>query len=233
MTGHIQNQTAFASRIARNMGTKLLTFVALSIYNAHGYVASVPMSMPSPQAVHLPDIGLTTLLPVDASFAVSLLPAQRKPRGMPFDMSADTSRPQKRSYDLGLGKNSPVTKASSTNDATGVSEDDIFKATQYWSEYESVRDFPSPRSQMIVDFEKHSSQTKKSRKQVPLHLKRAVQDSLTFLPSVGLDSGRTLSSLPKLPVMVQSGSSQLDVNSVWVEMLIHSEQLRQNELVVN
>jgi hypothetical protein len=234
MTEHIHNRTTFASSISTSkMRTKMFTFAALSIYNVHGYVASVPISRPSPQVFHLPDIELTILPPVDASIEVSQLPAEMKPTSMPFDASATISRPQKRSYDLGLGKNSPVTRASSTKDDMGVTGDKVFQATQYWSEYESVRDFPSPQSQMTVEFEKRSPNTKKTRKQVPLHLKRAVQDSLTFLPSTGLDAGRIPSMLPKLPVMVHSDSSQLDVNSVWVEMLIHSEQLRQNGFVVS
>ena len=167
--------------IQRTMRTTLLPIATLSIYTVHGYVTSAPISRPLPQAFHLPDIQLTVLPTADTPNVVT---AQRKPRSVSFDVSETSSGPQKQSYDLGLGRNGPVVKQLSSKETFGIAENNVVPTTptQYWSEYEAVRNFPSPQSQRTDEFEKPLAPAKKSRKEVPLQLKRAVQDSLTFLP---------------------------------------------------
>jgi hypothetical protein len=57
--------------------------------------------------------------------------------------------------------------------------------------------------------------------------KRHLEDVLVILTSEVWENANpqeTLKHRKQLPVMIQPGNSQLDLNSIWVEMLLHDQQ---------
>ena len=118
-------------------------------------------------------------------------------------------RRSKPTYDLGIGKNKPLYNI----EASCIEE--IEGATKFLVEHESVRAYPSP---LMVDASHKASSnptTTKPKKVLPkVQLKRKATDSL----SIGNDD------ISNIPQIRQTSSVQLDLNTVWVEMMIHSEQ---------
>jgi hypothetical protein len=108
-------------------------------------------------------------------------------------------------YDLGLGKNAPLI----TNEQTRVDETrNVQKASQFWMVNEPVVIYPSP-AQSSSQEEHH--QVSRKRKSMPLIPKRQSEDVLQ------ISSDR---------VMSKTQSHQLDLNTPWVEMLIHCQQMK-------
>lgn len=131
--------------------------------------------------------------------------------------SAPSSPPPQR-YDLGLGKNAPLNTSQ-----TQLPVQDVQTASQFWSSNEPAVTFPSPLSrgdepsESIVQPQPKLSK-KPKRKSVPLNHKRQSQDLLEI-------SGDCIT---RRSAMVSSAKQQqLDVNTVWVEMLIHNQQQMQ------
>ncbi|CAB9500671.1 expressed unknown protein [Seminavis robusta] len=217
----------------------LVVAVAVSLATVEGYTIAVPLSKPLStgfSVLSVSDTGVKISPPKDDV----LDPFDELPSNMSLIKPSrpcgvtSTQQPCRATYDLGLGKNAPVTHSSGSNLYTAESDSRVLEATKYWSEYESVREFPSPQSQQVVAYRSAVPETnKKMRKTVLLHPKRTMQDSLTIVPNAARQKLRTSTGQP-VPMMVQSDASQLDVNSVWVEMLIHSEQQKQeNELYMH
>jgi len=103
-----------------------------------------------------------------------------------------------RSYDLGIGKNPAVNGVTSF-----VNEADPAK---YWAGHEATNAFPSPIR----------------KKPLPkVHLKRMAQDVLEI-------KERGERGDPHSPYVVKAfHREQLDLNTLWVETLIHAERQRQ------
>ena len=121
-------------------------------------------------------------------------------RQAPSDCS---SRVQK--YHLGLGKNAPLT----TNEQTRIYETlNVQKASQFWMVNEPAVTFPSPQSPKD---EEHEQVPRKRKQAIPLIPKRQSEDVLQ------ISSDR---------VMSRTRSDRLDLNTPWVEMLIHSQQMQ-------
>lgn len=149
---------------------------------------------------------------------------QTKPLDIP---AAPAFIPKVSSYDLGLGKNLPVTNAEDEKAQTKQSEDisNVYQAVRYLTEHESgTHHFPSP---LDDDATTAQSPQKRQRKVAP---KRYLEDVLvikypqkTATSAENESSSSSNAATKQLPVMVQPGDHQLDVNSVWVEMLIHHQ----------
>ncbi|CAB9500732.1 expressed unknown protein [Seminavis robusta] len=206
--------------------------VASSLASVHGYSVGAPVSMPRSTVFPLGGIELSILAPEDSllfDLSTGLVTPSNQQQRKPL-FGATFTKPAKTTYDLGLGKNAPVSQSSGSDRKPFRAQRDhidVFQATKYWTEYESAREFPSPQSQMTVVYEKTSlplATTKKTRKTVALHPKRSMQDSLTIVEATRNDQAVMVPSDP---------SSQRDVNSVWVEMLIHYEQQKQNAVHMN
>eukprot|EP00980_Cylindrotheca_fusiformis_P026624 scaffold16662_cov112-Cylindrotheca_fusiformis.AAC.2 len=175
--------------------------------------------------------------------------------------SALNDKPKKSySYDLGLGRNSPLSEDPANDVPTTTN---VYQAAQYLMEYESDHDFPSPYetssyAETIIQVPPPlpqeestlaASKTKKTRtkstqskrkKPAPpkVQPKRHLEDVLFILThdnqnnanSNGDQASQQQSQQQpqqneqRLPVMVQPGNSQLDLNSIWVEMLLHDQQ---------
>jgi hypothetical protein len=131
--------------------------------------------------------------------------------------SVPSSRPPQ-NYDLGLGKNAPLNTSQ-----TQVPVQDVQMASKFWSSNEPAVSFPSPlsrgeeESESIVQPQQKLSK-KPKRKSVPLYHKRQSQDVLEI-------SGDCMT--PRSAMVSSAKKQQLDVNTVWVEMLIHNQQQMQ------
>jgi hypothetical protein len=136
------------------------------------------------------------------------------------------SRPRV-TYGLGLGKNQPVTGASTTAN-TKTSEDtpeDVYHAVQFWTGHKTVHNIPSPyenlkrAEKLMADAQSQSQPTKPKssfRHIVPTRLAEDVV-SISNHHHVGEES--------RGPTMIGNVQA-MDLNTPWVEMLIHEQQLK-------
>lgn len=216
-----------------------------------------------------------------------------KGQGQDTDISKtpkSTNTPGKKwkSYDLGIGKNAPImrmNKEHQSNEPEHNNPDVRTKndVAEFWTPYESVRDYPSPQF-LKIEMEESSllrpSSTSNKKRNLPrMKFKRRSIDALTIetTPSTTISSPSIASSSLSAPMssppsllsqdpeqeketigklkdasisrlqkkMTTTNSShqnaspsfmarrtvfpsgrkeQLDVNTVWVEMLIHNYQ---------
>jgi hypothetical protein len=140
----------------------------------------------------------------------------------------------KYSYDLGLGNNSPFFQDTTVQaQSFDHSNDDVYQASRFLSEYHSEQPFPSPLQ--VPNDSKTSSENdileklkKPKRESYPkVQPKRHLEDVLVILTNEVWENANpqeTLKDRKQLPVMIQPGNSQLDLNSIWVEMLLHDQQ---------
>ena len=129
-------------------------------------------------------------------------------------------------YDLGLGKNKPVYNRNLADggEETSLKEGgDVWQATQYLVEHETIVDYPRPlqSDQRAIQNNKKSSH--------PIIPSRFSDDILKI---VNLDDSQTQKSSRNdqqaYPVAWVSGQSRpaWDLNTPWVEMLIHEQQIK-------
>jgi hypothetical protein len=141
---------------------------------------------------------LIILMAVPSALAYATSSPVTKPAfGLPKLEHASATPSQK--YDLGLGKNAPL------NPSTFQSLD-VQTASQLWIAPEPARTYPSPASNLHIQTEALPNK----RKAMPILPRRQSEDVLHIMDD------RTI-----LP----SSSAQLDLNTVWVEMLIHDQTL--------
>ena len=141
-----------------------------------------------------------------------------KPTVMPTTRLTSTpdASHQPQRYDLGLGKNKPL-----TNDKPATSQSqDVMAASQFWIAPVPAVTFPSPRAldeEMVerafaVSTRPRKELSKESRRSsISLHPKRQSEDDLR-ISNEGIIS--------------RSRATKLDLNTVWVEMLIHNQQMQ-------
>lgn len=125
--------------------------------------------------------------------------------------SGETS-PRLQKYDLGLGKNAPLTSEFQAE----VQTHDVRIASKYWMANEPAVTFPSPQSQHqfptpSTEQQREPRELKRKRNAIPLIPKRQSQDVLQ------ISNDR---------VMSRSQAAKLDVNTIWVEMLIHNQRMQ-------
>lgn len=160
----------------------------------------------------------------------------------------------RRRYDLGIGKNPPLTnnkhlrnddplahtaslRQSSFEDDHMISSE---STTRYLVEHHATREYPSPLQRVMVVVPKPPSQPRVLPK---VQHERRVQDALqidhppnhsadNLLDDVSASETRPPSGTPMkpmssvLPLIRTSSKVQLDVNTVWVEMMLHSEHMK-------
>lgn len=116
----------------------------------------------------------------------------------------------RKTYDLGIGKNQPVYGRKGHGGATMPlrSRGDI---TQYLNEHLSMREYPSPSQ---------TAASTKRRKTLP-----KVQPERRTTEFLDIISDRS-TSCTVMPIIQPSSDVKLDVNTVWVEMMLHSEQTK-------
>ena len=152
-------------------------------------------------------------------------------------------------YDLGLGKNSPIIPKMLPFNHTVPFDDDIhstttwqnvYQACRFLPEYESERAFPSPYERRTSPTNYESplksirSISNKGNKNAVIQPKRYLEDVLVVLKDNDQQRHDLVANANnRLPVMLLPNKSnqKLDLNSVWVEMLIHNQQ--QNTQMIN
>merc|ERR1712063_95676 len=135
------------------------------------------------------------------------------------------AKPKKVTYDLGLGKNKPVTnkRAEKTN-PTDISQ----HPAQFMIQHDAVSDYPSP-----LDMASESNvPSKPTRKNLPkVNHRRHPEDVLQihdFPSSRNEQDNEDENSFHPIiaPISTSTGATatKFDVNTVWVEMMLHSER---------
>ena len=149
-----------------------------------------------------------------------------------------------RSYDIGIGKNLPFSSNDFDSDHTD-NDVDIYEAAQFMVEHESIQRFPSPldnnRQQHLPETgrqDKEQPEVIQAKTDTPKSLpkvapKRQLEDVLFIATRDNLHHEKKSNNHEKLAstqsnahaVMIQHRHSRkLDVNSIWVEMLIYDQQ---------
>ena len=118
----------------------------------------------------------------------------------PTFLSTKTTSPK---YDLGLGKNPPLVKQEQDQMPTNV-----YQAAAYWMVSDSVREFPAPNEPSLP-----------KKKAQPIVPHRKVPDDVVGISGSGHDTR----------AVVVGRRTSLDINTLWVEMLIHDQQQQQQQ----
>jgi hypothetical protein len=119
-------------------------------------------------------------------------------------------RETKAKYDLGLGKNLPVT---SRPQQAFKPHQDVQQVVEYWMVSDSTRSFPQPNLQAERDTLGSSKSTSTIKKLHPIIPSRFSMDAIHISHSEH-ESQAVLTVHP----------NNVDLNTMWVEMLIHHEQ---------
>jgi hypothetical protein len=192
--------------------TRLLSsykmIVLMGLSSALGYSTTAPIWQP------VPFVDVSSRPTTDEAFRpswfvpnVSVVEEQAKPA-------------EKVSYDFGLGKNQPVYGGKRSSHQAKTFD----QVTRHMVQYESARTFPSPlvekkgESQTAAPPPPVSSLPPKKKQQLPkVQLERKAQDVL----KIYMQNHNNMES--SLPTMFGKHQS-VDLNTVWVEMLIHNQQ---------
>jgi hypothetical protein len=137
-----------------------------------------------------------------------------------------TEAPTRATYDFGIGKNKPVYgKASHSSSLT---TNTIEEAAKYWVEHEAIQEFPSPISAAPQEesFTKPTTASKQRPAVPKVQPKRRTKDALHIEHPPLNDETRSQAAPAAVPSMRRTSSVQLDVNTAWVEMMLHSEQMK-------
>jgi hypothetical protein len=172
-----------------------------------------------------------TLLSTSSAYSSSAQPLFGRPQKAyrQEDLNPDLeSRHPRMSYDLGLGKNPPVNKKKRCTHVP--TEGNVYKACRFLVEHQATRCIPSPQDseespsrcdhlkQEFKSSRNNSSTTRKQiRKGKAVKPKRVLEDVLIILQ----DKQHFLKE--RKPTMIKPDAHELDVNSVWVEMLLHHQ----------
>lgn len=154
-------------------------------------------------------------------------------------------------YDLGLGRNPPVRGAQATSKQPTIPQH-VYEAVQFCNEHQAVIEYPSPHRNQELRSEQDqrsgmsanaktaspSDRTAKTKKLPFVQPKRLAPDLINIHASkaacgqVSEVDGRGSGRHPIATVAPHGRkSSELELNTAWVEMLIH-EQLQAMEAAV-
>ena len=134
------------------------------------------------------------------------------PTFLPSPVTNKNDASQKRSkYDLGLGKNLPVT---SRPQQSFQPHHDIHQAVKYWMVSDSTRSFPQPNSQLDRDTSGTPISMPTAKKLRPIIPSRFSHDAIHISQSEH-----------EAQAVWTLHPNDVDVNTMWVEMLIHHEQM--------
>jgi hypothetical protein len=150
---------------------------------------------------------LVALLSVPGSFAYVASTSStgtttvRTPTFLPKTVEQTTSTSQPPKYDLGLGKNPPVIGKRTAN----IEEMSTYDAARFWMIPEAVSNYPSPL--------KRKQEQPKKRKPQQVIPSRMAPDAVDIS---GTNS--------EAKAVFQVKPVDLEMNTLWVEMLIHHQQ---------
>ena len=113
-------------------------------------------------------------------------------------------------YDLGLGKNLPVTGSQKSFHP----HRNVHQAVEYWMVSDSTRSFPQPNSQLDRDTSGTPISMPTAKKLRPIIPSRFSHDAIHISQSEN-----------EAQAVWALHPNDVDVNTMWVEMLIHHEQM--------
>ena len=127
------------------------------------------------------------------------------------------------SYDLGIGKNKPVTKKACSNvapkkrlyqlaDASIEQQKDVYQVAKFWCVHQTVHDIPNP---LAIQ----AAAKKKPKGVTPLIPHRLADDFLAIYHDRTEQHSRAT-------IMAKAPVNDFDLNTPWVEMLIHEQQVK-------
>lgn len=150
----------------------------------------------------------TTLIPavVPTTQATSPPPQEQQQQTETTGKSTNT-RSSPVSYDLGLGKNAPVGFHSPT--PTTTTTDDVYRAAQFLLEHEAAVPYPAPLQK------KNQTQQQPKCPLPPVPLQRFSDDVLKIVQDD-----------QKAAPTAFASDNEWDLNTPWVEMLIHEQQAK-------
>jgi hypothetical protein len=140
---------------------------------------------------------------------------------LPYQQKQQKKNESRRvTYALGLGKNQPVLGASTiASTVTGEeTAEQVFQAVQFWTGHEAVR---NTRYENLKAAEKLMADAQSKRKPRSRHIvpTRLVQDLLS------ISNHHHVGEESRGPTMFGNVQA-MDLNTPWVEMLIHEQQLK-------
>lgn len=132
-------------------------------------------------------------------------------------------------YDLGIGRNLPVANMSSRPSHHVPSS--TYEACRYLVEHQAVRELPPPIIPAFLNAdtqklggESRTGKTPGKKRLKEIQYNRSSQDVLTIFQPGIMHPSSTRSKLK--PTMVAHTQAKLNLNTPWVEMLLHHENLK-------
>jgi hypothetical protein len=192
-----------------------------------------PLASSEPRTISTPSTMRKPNAAVEPTNISQVLPIQQQQQQQ---QQQNEARPRV-TYGLGLGKNQPVLGASCSTTANSVTSgedtpEDVYHAVQFWSGHKTVHNIPSPYenlkraeklradalSQSQAQSQAQSTKPKSSfRHIVPTRLAEDLV-SISNHHHFGGEESRG-------PTMIGNVQA-MDLNTPWVEMLIHEQQLK-------
>jgi hypothetical protein len=115
-------------------------------------------------------------------------------------------------YDLGLGKNLPVTKSQKSFQL----HHDIHQAVEYWMVSDSARSFPQPDSQLEKNTPEIPISASTAKKLYPI-IPNRFSDDVIYISDSEQEA--------QMQAVWTLHPNNVDMNTMWVEMLIHHERM--------
>jgi hypothetical protein len=194
---------------SRSVMTSKRLLILLGLTTSMTLSSSYTTSSLAPLASSEPQITLRKLNPVETKIS-QVLPEDQQQQ----------NESRRVTYALGLGKNQPVLGTLTTANTVKREEtaEDVYQAVQFWTGHDSVRNIPSPYDNLKAA-EKLMADAQSKPKTRFRHIvpTRFVEDLLSI--SNHHDVGEE-SRGPTMRGDVQA----MDLNTPWVEMLIHEQQ---------
>jgi hypothetical protein len=179
-------------------------------------------------------IMITTHIQVVRSYAIVPNPPIHLPKNTYTLAKSTAPQTTKVRYNLGI-------RPSSDNEMT----DDIARVTQYWVEYESVNQFPSPLKQLEVTAGSDTKSLGHQRATSSDSKKKATHQHAPLIPS-RLTDDKVLKIITQKHRKEQTSSfdnnydhvvkaiahptmrsgHDFDINTAWIELLIHEQQMK-------
>lgn len=198
------------------MTSKLLLILlglttTMNLTSSYSTSSLAPLASSEPQTIARTSTSMRKPKPVETKIS-QILPMQLQQQ--------NESRPV--TYALGLGKNQPVLGSSMTANRITSAEtsEDVHQAVQFWTGHNAVNNIPSPYENLKLAENLIAGAQSKSNPR-PSHIvpTRLAEDLLS------ISNNHRVGEESRGPTV--SGDLQaMDLNTPWIEMLIHEQQLK-------
>ena len=204
------------------MTVAFLTFAMIA--TASGYVVSPP---PAPPPVPVEIVQPALERPKNYKIFPETTMQQSDLKGNTVQQVGRQPQRQRISYDLGIGKNAPVGFIRSN---AQPNDDDTARAVQYWDHHQTVNEYPNPevvaqaRSAMLDSSSSQEGPSSSTEQQTPTKRRK----SQNIVPERFSGEQFPITNQQAVPTIAarESVVRQHDLNTAWVEMLIHEQQVK-------